>query len=671
MLCHVPALRAGPVFGEPGLPWPVSGLLLYFSRQKRQAVWQEISGGETEALSPAEAVDVLEEVFWKDVRRQFQLIQHQLGLFRASIQLTKEDQNPPAFYYASPAVRLEDAEGYLQGDYLRAINELGNKVLASPDLRSLEITGGVMEGCLAVFNHSPKVEAEYCLMIPLAGKDEATIERQIQFSTYFWHDLDLDATWKVLTINNKVEANKEFYPLWLGSLGMSMDLNETLFPLLGKEDIQVRMFDLAHMLTGFLAKLQARTFAEAMNRSRFRQEMEWAIIASKNIAQRRLTVRTIPGLELMRNISDGYTRVFREFEEKIGKRADEAHKLANQIKVVSASLSQMAGFEERSREKGKKEALAREEKSTKRLNQVLALVAVLAAIPLLVGQYDTVALSGVVTNILSTVFGWLLPPEADLQGIPFWSIGLWSSFLIALVAFTLTLATLARTLKKPPAVDIPREDIVERANHCSESLFDSYRDYKNGGLEREVSLKIKPAAFFGGEVWESASETSRSARAHVDQFDRRAAGDVARAMDQCAVWHESDPSEETGVHTGSDEAWALEMEKRVCRFVLASDVFDLRPEKLHLPATLFLYRWKFASGGLGASPVSDWEYEQVMAAFGYTEAELHALDQWAQQSDMEEKSAAEVLKEILGFGLTARHEVDFSQEEGRAALNRL
>lgn len=623
---------------------------------------QDVPDKDGEALSAGAAVELLEDVFWTDIRRQFQMTQHELGLLRASIKLTTEDQNPPAFYYASPAQRLEDAEGYLQGDYLKAINELGSKVLASPDLRSLEITGGVMEGCLAVFNHSPKVEAEYCLMIPLDGKDEASIERQIQFSTYCWHDLDLDATWKVLTVNNKLEANKEFYPLWLGSLGMSMDLNETLFPLLGKEGIQVRMFDLAHMLTGFLAKLQARTFAEAMNRSRFRQEMEWAIIASKNIAQRRLTVRTIPGLQLMRNISDGYTRVFREFEEKIGKRADEAHKLSDQIEVVSASLSQMAGFEEREREKGKKEALEREEKATKRLNQVLALVAVLAAIPLLVGQYDTQALSGVVTNILSTVFGWL-PLGDSFQGVPYWSIGLWGSFLIALAAFTLTLAALARTLKKPPAVDIPREDIVETASQCSESLFDSYRDYRHGGLEQEVSLRIKPNAYFGGEVWESASETSQTARARVDQFDRKAAEAVARAMDQCATWHEKDDEDEKGAHPDSDEAWAREMEKRVCRFVLASDVFDLRPEKLHLPATLSLYRWKFAAGGLGSTPVSDWEYEQVMAAFGYTEDEINALDKWAHESDLEDKSAAEVLNTILGFGLTARHEVDFSPEQ--------
>jgi len=430
-----------------------------------------------------------------------------------------------------------------------------------------------------------------------------------------------------------------------------MELSETLFPLLSKEGIQVRMFDLTNLLSSFLAKLQARTFTEARTRSERRRELEWAINASKNSAQQRLTVRTLPGLQLSRNISDGYTRVFRGFEEEIARRAEEAHALATQIEAVSESLGQMAGMEERAWQK-------KNEAATNRLNRVLALVAVLAAIPLLVGQFDTDALSTVFAAILSRAFGWL-PFRYDFQAFPYWTVGLWISFLGALVAVTLTLWTLATTSGKPRSDKDERRGFVSKARQCSEALFDSYREYKD--------------ADFG-----------KMGLNGVDALDRRTAESVAIAMDHCAEWHREEVGEEIEIIRAErdpwwtrflgaryrerrkrnrlDRAWAREAERQVCRFVVASDVFDLRPEKFHLPATLCLYRWKYASAALGSSPVSDWEFQLVMGGFDYTETEIRALEVWAISNQIEEKTASQAREAILAAGITAFNEVDLSEE---------
>lgn len=573
-------------------------------------------------LSASLAAEVLEKGLWLRVETELSRAASGVGLHPAVLDLGEGPQQPPVFYFVSPTDRPLEAEDYLQGDRLEALSLLGRQLLGTPDLRSKEITGGVLEGCLAVFEHSPKVQHEYCLMLPLDGVDEQTIEAKLQFITYLWHDIDFDASWEVYDITTDLQAEQQFFSLWAGSLDMSMSLQEELSSLLPKPAIQERMFALTHLLGGFLAKLQARAYAGAKQRREYQRAMEWSIRASRRYAQRMLTVRETAGVQLLQNVSDGYTRAYRAYESTVGRAADSAHRLSEQLDAVSKSLAYSASLEERRQERDKRMMLEREERAAKRLNLVLALVAVLAAVPLILGQFDTEA--------LSSAIGWF----------PF-QIGVHFSFWIALVAFAATLLAMAMTLGRGSRNRRrPRRGLLARVEDRSGELYDCYRSFGHA----EVQEAILTCRQLRGED----SPEARLARERVDRLDRRLARAAARAMDQAASWGGPQPL------PTSDIAWACQAEQRVCRFVLLSDVYDLRPQSLALPLSLCLYRLHYRAGGLRGSPVSDWEWQRVMEAYDYTEAEREALESWAEEEAVRALTAVQFVDAARERGVGVR-----------------
>ncbi len=586
-----------------------------------------------ELLSANQAADILLGDYWVAVEDSFQTVVIAAGIRSAHIDLGDGPQQPPLFYYASPTERSDNADLYLTGKYIRPLDILAQKLLKSPDIRSMEITGGVMEGCLAVFNHSPKVQDDFCLMIPLAGFDEDVIEKQLQFITHGWQDLDFDATWEIHGINKKLKTDENFFRLWSGSLSSASRMNETLFSLLGQDVIQERMFALTRLLSGFLAKLQARTFAGAMKRKQIQREMEWTIRTSKSRAQRRFTIRKISGLDMIGHISDGYTRVFIKYEEMIGRGANEAEKLSEQIENIGKSLNHTAELEQHKRGETRGRLLEQEEKASKLLNRVLALVAVLAAIPLLVGEYDT--------SSLSSAFQWVRF-KMDLP-FSFWSFGLQFTFWTALVTFGLTIWALLKTLRRESVADPDQEGWVAKVDDLTKALFDGYRGHEHPELEQAIYTDF-----------DLESPEVEEARNIVNKFDLKLAYAVASALDQCTEWEDDGPIPE------NDEAWAEYMERKVCSFVLLSDVYDLRPEMIYLPVTIGLYRFMYAAGRLSNPPVSDHEFERVMGRYGYSDEEIQNIYAWGQDADHTQSTAKQFVDAYVEAGINALHKVDFS-----------
>ena len=578
------------------------------------------------ALSAGDAGALLEDGFLFGVATAFRGLEEVVGLATASLVLDDRPQRPPIFYYASPTRRPAEGADYLTQPYLEAAATLGRVLLDSPDIRSTEITGGVMEGALAVFDHSPTVQAEYCLLMPLAGIDEVVLEDKVRFVTSVWHEIDFDATWEVYDITTDLEEEQHFFALWMGSLDTAMTLNETLFSLLRKVSIQARMFALAELLNGFLANLHARTYAGAKKRTRFRRSLEWAISSSQDHAQRRFTVRGIPGLALPRNISDGYTRAYRAFEGKIGQAVDRAHALSAQIEDVSKSLSYTAGLEEARQERDRKALAEREERAAKRLNLVLALVAVLAAIPLIVGQFDNTALS---------------------QAIPWFpfGVGLHFSFWTATVAFVATVGAIVLTLVSGKAsADGEGDGPIDVVNRHANTLFDAYRSYEHPSIRSDL--------FHAQDASPDADAEVRAACQRAHAFDLHVAMAVAGAYEQAAEWGRYDGLPE------SDDEWARSMEARVCRFVLLSHVFDLRPEGLYLPLTLCLHRLRYEAGGLGNNPVSDWEFNRSMRAFGFTMDDIREVEAWAALDEVAALSPTAFVDACVARGITVAHRLE-------------
>ena len=548
--------------------WPADGHWAPERPVKPQAsVWAE------------QVAEVLEQGLWLRVETELRRVKERLGLHAALLDLGSGPQQPPVFYYVSPTRRPVEAEAYLEGPLRDALDRLGQDLLGTPDMRSLEITGGVLEGCLAVFAHSNKVQSEYCLVLPLAGVDEPTLERKLRFVTYHWSDIDLDATWEIHDITTDLNAERQFFSLWAGSLDMSMTLHEELSTLLPKPAIQERMFALAHLLTGFLVKLQARAYAGARTRRQHQRSLEWSIRASRNHAQRLFTIRPIRGVQLLDSVSRGFTRAFRAYEETIGRAAEQADRLSEQIESVNASLAYTASLEEQRKERAAAVTREREERGAKRLNLVLALVAVLAAIPLIAGQFSTADLS------------------QALPWFPF-GAGVYFSFWSALLAFAATLLAIVATLSRVRRPGrLPRSSPLRRLGEHADTLHDGYRRFGHRDVQRAIA-----------ELRSGSGQAEVAAR--VDRVDQELSRAVAAALDQAARWAGDAPAPST------DAGWARQAEERVCRFVLLSDVYDLRPERLALPRTLCLNRLHFAAGGLPTTPVSDWEWGLVMRVSG-------------------------------------------------------
>ena len=400
------------------------------------------------------------------------------------------------------------------------------------------------------------------------------------------------------------------------------------------------MFSLTRLLIAFLAKLQARTIAGAMKRKQLRKDLDWAISASKSYAQRKFTARALPGLAMMRHISDGYTRAFREYDEKISKGADNAEKLSEQIENVGKLLSHASGLEERKRESARGRLREREEKAGKVLNRVLALVAVLAAIPLLVGQFETSA--------LASAFPW------SHLTFDFPSFGLYFSFWTAFAAFVVTIIAVFWSSRRKTAFGSEQTGRVARVDGLSRALFDGFRGYEHPGLARSGVSKVIAAASEGQRFLEDSSESARVAREAVNTFDLKLARTVAEAVDLCSQWNDAGP------HPQEDEDWAEYMEKRVCGFVLLSDVYDLRPEMLHLPVTLGFYRFMYVAGRLKSSPVSDHEFDQVMMSYGYSQEEIAGIHEWVVEGDRTESTAVKFVEAYVEAGIDALHKTDLA-----------
>lgn len=578
--------------------------------------------GDPEPRGASETATLLEGEYWEGLHTEFlKLCYEHHGLKPFFLELDGELPIPPVFYFASPTIASPTADDYMEGKYLSCLGELADKLLDSPDLTSTEINGGVLEGCLALFNHSPSFPTDLSLMVPLAGFEQSHLEEKISWVTVIWQDIDLDATWEVYDIITDLDEEQHFFSLWLGSLDSAMRLHEGLFYLLRKLPIQTRMFGLGQLLTGFLANLHARTYAGAKTRTELRRKLDWSIQSSQSQAQRRFSVAPISGLTLPKVITHGYTRTYRAFEDRISRAVEDAHALSRQIEDVSQSLSYSAELEEQRQERERRSALAREERAAKRLNLVLAMVAVLAAIPLIVGQFET--------SELAEALPWF----------PF-HLGLYFSFGTAVIAFVATVVAILITFlsgRKSSAKD--RVEDLDTVEAFAADLFDGYRSYKHPRITEAVAA-VKATEGTSTPQVEGACKL-------IHQLDRRLAGAVARSLRQAEIWGDQDKLPET------DEEWARSMEFRVCRFVLMSDVFDLRPEYLHLPITLSLYRFRHEMGGLSRNPVSGWEFHQVLETFGIQEQEATDLEEWAASEPVQQLEPLEFARALEDRGITA------------------
>jgi hypothetical protein len=584
-----------------------------------------------EPLSPEDAANLLEDGLWETIAGLFRALRDDRGLSPISIDVGHGNQQPPVFYFATPLPLLQDGASYLGGSHLKALNTLGHQLLASTDMRSTEITGGVMERCLAVFRHCPNPRAEYYLIVPTAGAAEAEIESKIHFLADKIQFIDLDATQDVKDIVTDLESGQTFSPIWKGSAESGLKLIKLLYSLLPKISIQDRMFSLTHIMSSFLTKLQTRSQESSMHWDTLRSRLASSMEASHDFAQRAFTVQPIPGVEML-GISEGRTRTNQKFADILDYLVGEAKTLPEKFSQINISLNHTATLEERKREREKKRILEAEEAAAKRLNLVLAAVAGLAAIPLLFGQYD-------VQTLMTRIGHWF----------PF-GLGVHVSFLAGLATLLgIGLVLGVNYLRSDRSIELHDSPLVTEVAQLSDTLFDGYRSYQHGTVKKAIFKDIQPSAYIQENVWDEGSDEEKAARELVHTLDKQLAETAALAMDKSYAWDEDNTLPQ------GDEAWAEDLEKKICRFVLLGDVIDLRPENLHLPLSLALYRYMYRRSGLSSPPVSKSEFDRVLNSFGYSDKEVLAVESWVRERELEAGTAVEFVRACLEEGITALH----------------
>jgi len=275
---------------------------------------------------------------------------------------------------------------------------------------------------------------------------------------------------------------------------------------------------------------------------------------------------------------------------------------------------------------------------------------VLSAIPLLVGEFGTDDIARVLQSLGQGV------PSISSFGL----IGIHFSFWIALIAFGLTIWAIIRTLRRDDSDGTDQAGPVNRVDQLSRNIFDGYREIEHLQTRTAIST-IQRAVQQGHRLGSGDGNPGLQSRELVHKLDQSLCQALAQALDQCNQWSAVSP-----VPT-SDEQWAEYLETSICRFVLLSDIYDLRPESLRLPCTLGLYRHAHRMDGIRVSLVSDQEYQWIMQLFGYTEDEIQAIEQWSAEAAEAATTAVEFVNVFSEKGINALHETELRLETAEAS----
>lgn len=590
------------------------------------------------ALNADELAGMLWQTFWVDIENRFSEVQRQLELFPALLELGGKHQNPSVFFHLQPTSPVESVDDLLTGILSRDMGRIAAALLKSPDLRSTEITGGVMEGEIAVFNHRPSYESEFTVLVPVGRSDGGRVEDLVSFITGFWQEYDFDATVAVRKTMHDLPIGEICHGLWSASLKTVLEMSDPLLSMLSKKDSQERIFPFIHRLSGFLARIQIKAFSEDQIRQKAQAALNDAVEATRRYAEAKFTIRPIAGLQLLRNIAEGYPRAFELFNRQLSASAKQAEALPRQVEHVGQLLDHAARVEEQKHERNRQRLLEQEEQSAKLLNRVLAVVAVLAAIPLLVGQFETGAIA---TGLAQLGLG---------EGFSRWfgGFGLHFSFWSALIAFALTVWALVRAMRRHRHDTPEAVGRIARLDTLTQTLFDLYRRHDHPSTDRASDV-IFASCQDGRRLWSDGDDACRAARNQVHQLDQELARATVEIMDQCRDWRtpEQPPAD--------DEAWVADLEQQVGRFLLLSNLYDLKPRVLQLPMSLFLLRFCPRLATMPRSPVSEREFAQIMGYYGYTAEEVEAISAWGESDDVQSLTGQEVLSALQDRGVTALH----------------
>jgi hypothetical protein len=619
---------------------------------------------EPSSVSPSEAAGILGDWFWKVVETDFSKLRFHFDLGSVGMLFKGQHLLPPVFYYAEPDPLPTEPEALLEFPHRSVLETLCQPLLGTQDPRSADVAGAVLENNLFTLRReivrSEGTQAYY-LILPWwqDSSERVEVERELVFVADKWFFVEFALGFEAYDLLTDVDLWASPMRLWGGTLSTVSEITSKLHNYIAfAVDSQRRRsaFRLAAELRATLARLESSVLRVTSNILKFRMKVEQSAEQAVLYAKQAFTSRPLPRVK---NLLDaiGEFFVFRRAYSVAGMTNEFAERLRDDYAAVESALQELNQREAQEQKEREEEARRvmqeREERNQRRLNKILAILAGISALPILIGQLDWNDINTIIEtkwkniSVLSEIGGILKSVHPWLVFIAIISV----SAAIIYLLYTLFVQQGSKSQGKTPpgnGDELPRvgQLIVDLWRHHELAVpvvqkmrlitFVSRQipghtesDETRGQRHTVHQLDIRGTKLLH-EIWEQLTKLKSEHEMHWNNVlnmlsDPEAGGgqqpSLGRKSRRLLRWREMSNLSEA---QQADDAFQ-ELKAITYLFIALTELFDNRPVPFALPLCLCVFRYK-STEFVQESIVSDFEFEQVLNTYGYTDEEVRSID---------------------------------------------
>jgi hypothetical protein len=619
---------------------------------------------EPSSASPSEAAGILEDWFWKVVETDFTKLRYHFGLSRVDMLFEGRQLLPPVFYYAEPDLLPTEPEALLEFPHRSVLETLCQPLLGTQDPRSADVAGAVLENNLFTLRReivrSEGTQAYY-LILPWwqDSSERVEVERELVFVADKWFFVEFALGFQAYDLRTGADLWASPMRLWGGTLSTASEITSKLHNYIAFVcDSQQRRsaFRLAAELRATLARLESSVLRATSHILKFRMKVEQSTEKAVLYAKQAFTSRPLPRVKnLLDAISEFF--VFRRAYSVAGMTNELAERLRDDYAAVESALQELNQREAQEQKEREEEARRvmqeREERNQRRLNKILAILAGISALPILIGQLNWNDINTIIEtkwkniSVLSEIGGILKSVHPWLVFIAIISV----SAAIIYLLYTLFVQQGSKSQGKTPpgnGDELPRigQLIVDlwRHHELAEPLVQKMRLFTfvsrqiPGHTESDEILDLRRRVHqldirgtkLLHEIWEQMTKLKSEHEMHRNNAlnmlsDPEAGGgqqpSLGRKSRRLLRWREM---RNVSKAQQPDDAFQ-ELKAITYLFIALTELFDNRPVPFWLPLCLCVFRYK-STEFVQESIVSDFEFEQVLNTYGYTDEEVRSID---------------------------------------------
>jgi len=619
---------------------------------------------EPSSASPSEAARILEDWFWKVVEKDFTKLRYHFDLRSVDMPFEGQHLLPPVFYYAEPDPLPTEPEALLEFPHRSVLETLCQPLLDTEDPRSADVAGAVLQNNLFTLRReivrSEGTQAYY-LILPWwqDSSERVEVERELVFVADMWFSVEFALGFQAYKLLTDADLWESPMSLWRGTLSTSSEITSKLHNYIAFVcDSQQRRsaFRLAAELRATLARLESSVLRVTSNILKFRMKVEHNAEHAVLYVKQAFTSRPLPRVK---NLLDAISEFFMFRRAYYVARI--TNELAQQLRddyaaVESAlqELNQREAQEQKEREEEARRVMQeREERNQRRLNKILAILAGISALPILIGELNWNDINTIIEtkwkniSVLSEIGGILKSVHHWLVFIAIISV----SAAIIYLLYTLFVQQGSKSQGKTPpgnGDELPKvgQLIVDLWRHHELAvpvvqkmrLFTFVSRQIPGHTESDEILDLRRRVHqldirgtkLLHEIWEQMTKLKSEHEMHRNNVlnmlsDPEAGGgqqpSLGRKSRRLLRWREMSNLSEA---QQADDAFQ-ELKAITYLFIASAELFDNRPVPFLLPLCLCVFRYK-STEFVQESIVSDFEFEQVLNTYGYTDEEVQLID---------------------------------------------